>query len=335
MVNRLAFLFVLLFLPFVMKAQEKREAIYHTVQKGEICGKIASNYQTKVDSLVKWNHMTDPNKINVGQKIIVGWQKKEIADEQLDNVTFPPLGLNPDHVQDSIPIVPPTPPINPTTPEPSGRWLWLLLGTLLGLAMGILLYKLLMEKRLKDDRELSETNWSSKNTQLLYQNKQLNDEVLRLRSENRALKQRNKDLDGENKSIREEIAQLKTTQHRVNENKIEEASPVSTHQVSTQTSKPVTTLYADAIIDNYFVKVREVPNEDSIFILHLEGENLASFSIYEPAYHKVMENPSFLDGCDKQILRDTMQLEIVEGRAQRDASNGKWKVINKLNVIIR
>ena len=147
MVNRLALLFVLLFLPFVMKAQEKREAIYHTVQKGEIWYRIASIYQTKVDSLVKWNHMTDPNRINVGQKIIVGWQ--EMVTTESDSIkSLQPT--NPKDVSDSIfiigenPVMPPIPPDPPTNSQRG--WHGFLLGTLFGLALGISLYKLLIEK---------------------------------------------------------------------------------------------------------------------------------------------------------------------------------------------
>lgn len=221
-------------------------------------------------------------------------------------------------------------------PSSSISWVWLLLVLLIGSALGVFLFYLLYAKKLMSDYRYMEKELSQVKSDLTNQKTNAGSELSKLRSENQSLKQRNKDLDGENGSLREEIVQLKTTQHRVNENRKEEITPLPTNQVATQTSGQVTMLYADAIIDNYFVKVREILNEDSIFVLHLSGANSATFTIHKPAYQRIVANPSFLDGCDKQILRDTMHLEIVsEGRAQRDASNGKWKVIDKLNVIIR
>lgn len=80
MVDRLAvlFLFLFLFLPFVIKAQGNRVAFYHTVQQDEWNSKIAVQYQTKVDSLEKWNPDVNSNSLKVGQRIIVGWQDAEV-----------------------------------------------------------------------------------------------------------------------------------------------------------------------------------------------------------------------------------------------------------------
>ena len=191
-------------------------------------------------------------------------------------------------------------------------------------------------KKIKAELNYKENELSRLNYNLTSEKTSAGSELSKLRIENRTLKQRNKDLDSENNSLREEIAQLITTQQREKEYRTERTIPVSTNMVSSETSGSLMFLYADAIIDDCFVKVRELPNEDSIFVLHLNGENSADFSIYKSAYQRVVANPSFLEGCEKQVLGDTMQLEIVsEGKAQRELSNGKWKVINKLNVIIR
>ena len=157
-----------------------------------------------------------------------------------------------------------------------------------------------------------------------------------LSKENERLSKENKRLFEENIALGEKMERLKGSQSRTYENKSSQTNDVFTSQVSSPTAGTSSTLYADAIIDDYFVKVRNVPNEDSLFVLHLNGENLADFVIYQPAYQRVIANPSFLTGCEKQILGDIMQLEILsEGKAQREVSTGKWKVVNKLNVIIK
>jgi hypothetical protein len=95
------------------------------------------------------------------------------------------------------------------------------------------------------------------------------------------------------------------------------------------------TLYADAITDGYFSCVKEMPNEDSVFELYLQNAQTATFTIYQSAYQRTIANPSFLEGCDKQVLNSAQKVEIVsKGTAQRDA-DGKWKISHKLNVIIR
>lgn len=49
-------------------------AITYTVRSGDYLGKIAHEYGTTVADIVKWNALADPNKIEVGQKLIVGFR---------------------------------------------------------------------------------------------------------------------------------------------------------------------------------------------------------------------------------------------------------------------
>lgn len=44
---------------------------YHTVKTGESAGKIAAKYKITVVNLCKWNDIKDPNRIKVGQKLLV------------------------------------------------------------------------------------------------------------------------------------------------------------------------------------------------------------------------------------------------------------------------
>lgn len=348
MINRLAFLVVLLFLPFVIKAQGNRVPIYHTVQQGEWYSKIAPKYNTKVDSLEKWNPNVKSKSLQVGQRIIVGWEEvdeKQEQDEKIEKtpeMTLESEAKQPKGDTNVTPKDEPAPKLEPPVVDPdpipshSYSWVWLLLGLLIGMVLGAFLLYVLFANKLRAELEHKENELSRLNYNLTSEKSSAGSELSRLHSRIKLIEQKNKDLDNENNSLREEIAQLKTAQQRVSEYRTERTSPINTNQVSNETSGSSKTLYADAIIDDCFVKVRETPNEDSIFILHLNGENTADFSIYKSAYQRVVANPSFLEGCEKQILGDIMQLEIVsEGKAQREVSNGKWKVINKLNVLIK
>lgn len=44
---------------------------YYTVKKGDLLSDIAKKFNTTVDQLVKWNHLTNPNYISVGQRLRV------------------------------------------------------------------------------------------------------------------------------------------------------------------------------------------------------------------------------------------------------------------------
>jgi hypothetical protein len=100
------------------------------------------------------------------------------------------------------------------------------------------------------------------------------------------------------------------------------------------TAVPATTLYADSIFDGFFNKTKETPNEETVFELHLHNAQNATFTIYHSAKQRIIANPAFLEGCDKQVLANGQNVKIAnEGVAQRQ-SDGKWKVISKLNVII-
>ena len=43
--------------------------IYHTIQKGESLGRIAAKYHTTVEKIMKWNNISNPDKIAEGQKL--------------------------------------------------------------------------------------------------------------------------------------------------------------------------------------------------------------------------------------------------------------------------
>jgi hypothetical protein len=104
-------------------------------------------------------------------------------------------------------------------------------------------------------------------------------------------------------------------------------------KVSEQTQQK--SLYADAIIDGKFNRVRETPNEDSIFELKLNhaGDTRATVVVYKPAYKRVIVHPSFLNGCENQILGMSNVKMQKEGVAVKD-ENGNWCIKAKPQVKI-
>lgn len=241
------------------------------------------------------------------------------------------LGLEPSK-GDIIPVE--EPPVVNTSPL-SYSWIWLLIGLIIGFVIGIILYYQLFVKKHEAEHKRNEDELSRSNSSLSKEKLKVSNELSGLRLELKTLKRNYNELVEENNSFRKEIEQLKDTSTRLIETRTIETAFVHKNQDSPTKPEPSSTLYADSIIDDYFVKVRETPTEDSIFVLFLNGENSAEFSIYDTAQSKVIANPSYLDGCEKQVLCETNQIEIIsKGKAQREG-DGKWRVINKLNVIIR
>ncbi len=93
------------------------------------------------------------------------------------------------------------------------------------------------------------------------------------------------------------------------------------------TSKLKQILYADAIIEGKFNRVKEQPAEDSIFELRLDkvGDIRAEIVLYEGAYQLITKRPEFLEGCEKHVIGNTKVTIIREGIAIMD-NNGKWIV---------
>lgn len=100
-------------------------------------------------------------------------------------------------------------------------------------------------------------------------------------------------------------------------------------------SDPVQLLYADSIYKGEFHRVKESPDDDTVFELRLTNPNdtQANFTIYKQAHNRILANLSFLEGCEKQVLGKTKVSVEKEGVAQKD-SNGRWNIVTSLEVNI-
>lgn len=137
-------------------------------------------------------------------------------------------------------------------------------------------------------------------------------------------------LQNENRDLKNRVAALEDALRK-------KETSVSSDTNLGSLAKPQSTprmLYADSIIDGVFSHVREQENEDTVFLLKLRNNSIASITIFKPAYGKVLANPSYLEGCDKQIIGHNSVEIIQEGEAEI-SSNGKWRVVAPIRVEIR
>lgn len=174
----------------------------------------------------------------------------------------------------------------------------------------------------------------SEKKRLQEENNLLQRENAKLQQTISELKRKNKDFFEENISLGEELDKLK------NDNKVDNIN-VQTYknggpETSQIQSQNQTVLYADAIVDGNLIRVKEVAGDDSIFELHLNNSNTAKVVICKNAVQRIIANPSFIDGCEKQILPNASNVEIVSsGMAKKEADSGKWVVVEKLKINIK
>lgn len=223
------------------------------------------------------------------------------------------------------------------TENSKNTYVWLCLELFFGVGIGILCWEKWLRERFlfflfkKNSQKNSEKKYLEENTSL--------------KKEIKHLKQQNKDLQQENDIIRQECSEkqvlIEKAFQKLRENKnispkiFSENEPgiVTIPIESTLPIKDLSILYADSIINGFFNKVCENPNENSIFDLRMQGRQYATFVVYSDAYPLVIQRPEFLDGCEKQIVgSDTIKV-ISRGRAQKQ-TDGRWKITKKLNIII-
>ncbi|MDR0603772.1 MAG: hypothetical protein LBG80_05655 [Bacteroidales bacterium] len=205
----------------------------------------------------------------------------------------------------------------PAGGKTSFPWSWIIVIAITSIAIweSLLRKRLLIfipNKKHKDN--------GTENHKLKTENKSLKNEVKKLET-------KNKELFDENIHLGQKIESYQYKSKRVAVSEIENETDKNTHD-------PISTLYSDAIIDGFFNRVREVPNEDTIFELHLQIEQMANFTIYPSAYKRVIANPDFLEGCDKQALHNAQNVTIESQGIAQKQPDGKWKITKKPNIII-
>jgi len=135
----------------------------------------------------------------------------------------------------------------------------------------------------------------------------------------------------------------KMIEEKIPPKEIVKAAPIRTNTNEQDTKKDVSkpqspdynfVLYADSIFDGFFHRVSKESNEDTVFELHPQYAQTAIFTIFGSAESRVIANPYFLEGCEKQVLKNAQHVHIEQkGEAQKQP-DGRWKITKKLNVVI-
>ena len=211
-----------------------------------------------------------------------------------------------------------------------------IVGTLIiAVILFIILYKKI-ERTFSEDLKDVENN-----------NEHLQHELSEIKSNRNTNNSRIKDLEGERDKVKQENDSLKMeimhlqkntskVQSKTNPEIVEDQSMVDNKPAAPEPLR-IASLYSDCIIDGYFNKVSEKPDEDTVFELVLNNgtTTTASIIIYPNAYRRIIANPAFINGCEKQIVGNSSVNVERKGIAEKDANNGKWRLINAPIIEIR
>ena len=217
---------------------------------------------------------------------------------------------------------------------------WWLFWLLLGIGCGVFCWEKWLRKMIYPLSHKHEI----KNEQLYIA--ELKKDRQELKDKLKEFLEKNKNLLYENNEIRKECSdkqkQIEKVYQKLRENQeiprnvvndIVQQTQVETWRTvsNTKTSNP-STFYADSIIEGVFNSIVEIPNEDTVFKIVKTSANKATFSIYPDAYKRIIKNPDFADGCDKQRINPMPKtLKIENGETSQD-NFGKWQITKKAKI---
>ncbi len=341
----------------------------YMVQQDDNLSKIASkfkklyegfkDYHITADSIKKWNEFNDyeANNISPGQVLKIKIPCENNDQSQATSASKQKGEPNTTTVSTSQSgksvVKKPKPKKSPEKQRISLWWLWLLLG---GMA-GVFCWEKFIRERVPHLFKLNQSK--KKPATPTVSTSSLKKEIQRLQTENDSLTKENEELHKECEKFK---VQLQKAYQQRNQNQNPRTSSnqsssiravpplqpditpetVDTQATNIQTAGSPTptsqtnprTLYADSIVNGVFNRTKETADQDTVFILHLRTNNSARFSIYTPAQPRILANPAFLEGCEKQVLTNATRVVITtEGEAIRQA-DGKWQITKKLEVIL-
>ena len=76
-----------------LSAKKNGVKVIHTVVKGDSLWKIAKQYNTQINSLVKWNHLEHNQPLQIGKKLVI-WQVKSVNNKDLSKITSVGIDIN-------------------------------------------------------------------------------------------------------------------------------------------------------------------------------------------------------------------------------------------------
>lgn len=154
----------------------------------------------------------------------------------------------------------------------------------------------------------------------------------RLKQENEKLKKKVDEFIDENIQLGKQIEELKSKINSLSSPSCGAAKPMSREADCTGVSVTEGKLYAESILNGTLMRVAAKISNDTIFELDLRGKDTAVLTVLPDAYHRILANAAFIDGCDKQVIGNT-NVKVTPGEAVCNAQ-GKWIVTKKPEVII-
>lgn len=196
----------------------------------------------------------------------------------------------------------------------------IILGIIAGLLLIILIIVLVLKKK-------ADAQTLGSQTELQGMIDDLEDKVQSLTKEKAELESQKSNWEREKRSLEQELTGLRTKK-----------APVAPTAPSPKPAPPQPKiLYAYAIVNGKFHRVKEQPDSaETNFELRLDSPTATSAKIYiyPGAERRILANPAFLEGCDKQILGNSRVETTHPGLAQKEGENN-WVVTKKPEVIIR
>lgn len=157
-------------------------------------------------------------------------------------------------------------------------------------------------------------------------------ELLKLRNAIKQLNGQNVFLDKQHKALTEKIGKLEALLQQITD----DISRLKKDVYHTPPPTSPSVLYAKSIVDNCLCNVTSQPNGNTIFELHLNGANQAELCLYSGALKRIVANPAFIDGCDKQVINNDKNVEVRStGLVRKDPISGRWQVIRKMDILIK
>lgn len=207
---------------------------------------------------------------------------------------------------------------------PSNKWKFNKLDIILGIIAGLLLIILIIVLVLK---KKADAKTLGSQTELQGMIADLENKVQGLTKEKAELESLKSNWEREKRSLEQEITGLRNKK-----------APVAPIAPSPKPAPPQPqSLYADAIVNGKFNRVKEQPDPaETNFELRLDSPTATSAKIYiyPGAERRILANPAFLEGCDKQILGNSRVETTHPGLATKEGEDN-WVVTKKPEVIIR
>jgi membrane-bound lytic murein transglycosylase D len=76
-----------------LNAKKTGVRVIHTVIEGDSLWKIAKQYNTQINSIIKWNHLTRTKPLSIGKKLVI-WQTKATKNKDLSKITSVGIDIN-------------------------------------------------------------------------------------------------------------------------------------------------------------------------------------------------------------------------------------------------